>query len=66
MNAFAIGHDDLKFCEDKLILQNKRALRNANWSTQTLIESSWFIQFFLCKNGDLFLKLGDKKCSFYH
>lgn len=38
MNAF--GHDDLKFCEDKLILQNKRALRNANWSTQTLIESS--------------------------
>lgn len=38
MNAF--GHDDLKFCEDKLILQSKRALGNTNWSTQTFIESS--------------------------
>lgn len=36
----ARGHDDLKFCEDKLIFQNKRALRNANWSTQMLIQSS--------------------------
>ena len=38
MNAF--GHDDLKFYEDRLILQSKSAPRNANWSTRTFIESS--------------------------